>query len=249
MITVQVEGKEVQVQPDAIKLPDGYALVTPDSVPDGLMRQTVVESLIAQRVNTAKQSALKDAHADDVVKSKVLDSLGIRLDESGKPVGVQQADVDGLKKSIYKEVKEDFDKRAKPIERQNKVLAERALFGELKATATTAGVKEGLIDMFVRSYASEFGLDENGQVLLKDGDSFKLDTSTGTHVTPSAWMSNLRKDPTKADFFTNTQQRGVGASPATKAPVLGVKKADLKDKQDKINFIAQYGYEAFSNLK
>ena len=248
MITVQVEGKEVQVSPDAIKLPDGYALVTPDSVPEGLMRQTVVESLIAQRVNTAKQSALKDAHADDVVKSKVLDSLGIRLDESGKPVGVVQADVDGLKKSIYKEVKEDFDKRSKPIERQNKVLAERALFGELKASASTAGVKDGLLDMFVRSYASEFGLDENGSVYLRDGDSFKIDPSTGTNVTPSAWISNLRKDPTKADFFTNTQQRGTGSGSQASYVGAVTKKADLKNATDKSAYIAQHGSAAYLNL-
>jgi hypothetical protein len=248
MITVQVEGKDVQVQPTDIKLPDGYLLVTPDFVPEGVVRESAVTSVVAKRLHDEKQKMIKTIHEDADVKSKVLDSIGIRLDESGKPVGVVQADVDGLKKTIYKEVKEDFDKRTKPIERQNKVLAERALFGELKASASTAGVKDGLLDMFVRSYASEFGLDENGSVYLRDGDSFKIDPSTGTNVTPSAWISNLRKDPTKADFFTNTQQRGTGSGSQASYVGAVTKKADLKTATDKSAYIAQHGSAAYLNL-
>ena len=247
MLTVQIDGKDVQVPLEAVKLPEGHHIITPDSVPAGYMKQEVAESLITSRIHQAKQSVLKDADKDEAVRSKVLEGLGIRI-ENGKPVGIEQANIDDVKRSIHKEVKSEFDKEYSPVKSQNKVLRSRVLQGELKAAAATAGVKPGLVDFFVKANSDLFDIDPEGRVLMKDGDGFKMD-GNGSHINPVSWLDSAKKEATYADFFDNRQQRGMGGTSSSSVSTGSVKsKADLKTTQAKSEFIAAHGSQAYINL-
>jgi hypothetical protein len=246
MLTATIDGKEVQLAPDQIKFDEGYALITPDSVPTGYMKQSVAESLIAERANQAKASAIKDAHKDETVTNAVLSKFGIVL-KDGKPEGVPTADLEAVKAKLHAEIKSQLDGEARPLRKENATLKKALVEGAIKEAAITAGMKPALVPMFAKTYAEQFGLDDNANVLLKDGDSFKLDPANGAHVNPMGYMDTLRKDASFQEFFTNRQQQGApfGSNPTTPN---GFKKSDMTDIDKKTQFIAQYGAEAFQNL-
>jgi hypothetical protein len=245
MLTATIDGKEVQLAPDQLKLPDGYALITPDKLPDGYLKQSVAESLIAERANQAKASAIKDAHNDETVTNAVLSKFGIVL-KDGKPEGVPTADLEAVKTKIHAEIKSQLDAESRPIRKENATLREALKMREIEKVAISAGMKEALVPMFAKTYSDQFGLDDKANVLLKDGDSFKLDPATGSHVTPTAFIDSLRKDAKFQDFFTNRQQTGAPFNGATKPT--GWKKEDLTDIDKKTQFIAQYGAEEYQRL-
>lgn len=249
MLTVTIEGKDHQVQPDAVKAPDGWAIVTPDSEPPaGLVRQTAMDAIIKERVHRAKQSALKEAVDLEEVQSAVLSKHGITL-QDGKPVGLGGADVNEIKRSIHKELKSEFDKEAGRIKKENERYRTATVTAEIRQAAMASGVRKGLVDIVAQSFAGEFTVSDDLTVALKDVDGLKLGTD-GKPVTPVSFFEGLKKDPTRADLFDFTQQKGgYGGQTPTKPSPANITKADLKTPTDKSRFINEHGLDAFNQLK
>lgn len=111
LIKVQDGDQTIEVEPSALEMPEGMGLVTPDSVPDGVVRQEVMNAKMEERVNNAKQKAKREAASDEAVRNQVLSEIGfevpedadlqesiqrsvlgrygIEVDESGKPKGLE----------------------------------------------------------------------------------------------------------------------------------------------------------------
>jgi hypothetical protein len=248
MLTVTIDGKEHQVQPDAVKAPEGWAIVSPDSEPpSGLIRQTAMDAIIKERVHRAKQATLKEAVESDEVQTAVLSKHGITM-QDGKPVGLGGANVDEIKRSLHKELKSEFDKEAGRIKKENERYRTATVTAEIRNAASQAGVRKGLVDLVAQSFAGEFTVSDDLTVALKDADGIKLGTD-GKPVTAMSYFEQLKKDPTRADLFDFTQQKGgYGGQNPNPSPA-GIKRADLKTSTDKSKFIADYGLEAFNNLK
>lgn len=249
MLTVTIEGKDHQVQPDAIKTPEGWAIVSPDSEPpSGLVRQTAMDAIIKERVHRAKQATLKEAVELDEVQTAVLSKHGITL-QDGKPVGLGGADVNEIKKSIHKELKSEFDKEAGRIKKENERYRTATVTAEIRQAAMASGVRKGLVDIVAQSFANEFTVGDDLTVALKDVDGLKIGTD-GKPVTANSFFESLKKDPARADLFDFTQQKGgYGGQNPTKPSSANITKADLKTPTEKSKFIKDYGLEAFNQLK
>jgi hypothetical protein len=249
MLTVTIEGKDVQVSPDAIKAPDGWAIVSPDSEPPaGLVRQSAMDAIIKERVHRAKQSTLKEAVDLDEVQTAVLTKHGITL-QDGKPVGLGGADVNEIKRTIHKELKSEFDKEAGRIKKENESYRNATITAEIRNAATASGVKKGLVDLVAQSFMSEFTVGDNFIVGVKDADGLKLGTD-GKPITPSSFFESMKKDPNRVDLFDMTAQKGgYGGQNPNNPSSANIKRADLKTPTDKARFINEHGLEAFYTLK
>lgn len=91
---VKTENGVIEVDQSAITLPDGFQLLGENDIPDGFVKQEVMDSTIADRVKKAKTNALQEAHANESVRNQVLSEYGVELDENGKPKGLDSKGID-----------------------------------------------------------------------------------------------------------------------------------------------------------
>ena len=243
------DNKEIQVEPTAIKLPDGYALVTPDSIPTGFLKQEAVDKIVGERVIHAKQKAVNDFIEDTSKHEAILSKYNIAI-KDGKPVGVDSANIDELKRDITLKVRNELESEYKPSRTENRILKERVVMTELKNAAIKSGVKSDLADLAMKSFKDDFGIDTNGNVLVKDGQGFKVDAS-GNFVTAESYFLEKRKSDAYKSLFDTSAQSGVGAGKpgATSPNFSNVKaKSDLKTDMDRVKYIKEYGQQAYLEL-
>jgi hypothetical protein len=248
MLKATIDGKTVELKPDQIEMPQGYALITPDSVPSGYLKQEAVDRIVSDRVTRAKTTALSEAIENQDFHSQVLAKYNITL-ENGKPKGVETANIDELKKQITLQTRAEVESEYKPKVAENRTLKGRVLRSELESAALKLGVKPDLLPLISRSYSEEFGIDKDGSVYLKDGNGFKIDGS-GQYVTPEKWLAENKNKGAFPSFFNDAPQRGgSGAGQANGTSYTGnQKKSDFKTVVDKTRFIRSFGQEAYDTL-
>ena len=88
------DGNVAEVDATSIEAPENYIIADSTNGIDGFVRQEVMDTTIADRVNKAKQNALKDAFKQEMVRNQVLSEYGIELGEDGKPKGLKDAEFD-----------------------------------------------------------------------------------------------------------------------------------------------------------
>ena len=250
-ITVTIENKEVQIEESALKLPDGYALITPNTAPpQGFLKQEAVDAIVGQRVISAKQKAVSEFIEDQTKHEVILSRYGVAI-KDGKAVGVADANIDELKKDITLKVRSEIEEAYKPAKSENKLLRDRVIMSEIQTSAIKAGVKQDLLELVTKSFKEDFAIDKNGNVLVKDAEGFKVDAS-GNFVTAENYFLEKRKSDSYKSLFDATAQRGAGHGNANSgtANLSSVKaKADLKDTVSKTKFISEFGYQAYIDLK
>lgn len=127
---VKTDNGTIEVDQAAITLPENYQILAPDDIPEGFVKQEVMDAKIADRVKSAKENAKKQAAKDQSVRNQVLSELGIELDEDGNieesmrrhvlsSLGIE-LDEDGKPKGLDSKTI-DLDKEREKWEKQNLV--------------------------------------------------------------------------------------------------------------------------------
>lgn len=248
MFIATIEGKEVEIKPEQIKGSEGFAIVTPDSVPTGLVRQDAVDRIVAERVNKTKEKTISEVLEKTEFHEQILAKYNVSL-KDGKVVGAENADVNEIKKEAYAKARIELEDKYKPAQGENKRLKSRVIETELKSSALANGVKPSLVGVVVKSYLDSFDLDKDGNVFEKDAQGFKMDNS-GNFVTTDLYFKNLQKSDSFKDFFESRTQTGSGASSGKSGDYSGIsKKTDLKNNYEKTQFIKAHGAETYLKLK
>jgi len=245
-ITVLHENKEIQVSPDSLKLPEGYALITPDNVPSGYLKQEAVDRIVGDRVISAKQKAVNEFIEDSSKHETILSKYGVTV-KDGKAFGVESANLDELKRDITLKVRAEVENEFKPARGENKLLRERVIMTELKNSVLKTGVKPDLADLAMKSFKDDFGIDKDGNVLVRDNNGFKVD-GAGNYVTAESYFLDKKKSDSFKSLFDVSAQRGVGAGNSGQSGNSAITKADLKTVIDKVNYISANGQEAYNKL-
>lgn len=217
MIKANIDGKEIELKPDQLDLGEGYALITPDNIPEGYFNEDAVQSRIKDRLaNTAKNTEQRLLE-DDSFKRKVLSQYNIQLDDSGRPLGLKPTvDVDEVKQNVIKEVsgewEEKYNNLKNTLKNRNEAVIKNSIMSAVKGQWKEDWVKpfDGGDPLVVDKYKSKFTVDDKGRAVLKDesndGIKYKGD---GTPMTAEDYLLN---EKVFGELFTDKRQRSTGTS-------------------------------------
>lgn len=225
--TVTIDGKQHEVEQGAIQLPENHQILGPDSIPDGFVKQSVMDAKISQRVQQAKANALKEAASDETVRNQVLSELGIDLDDEGKPKGLETQKVDLEKEREKWEVN-----RLKPI--QTKLEETESNLNTLRDTSVRQSIrnafagkaKDEYLDSEIGSpyveqvfspkfrYNPEIG---NAALYDKENDSFELhpngkQANSHGYITPDDYIKLNADSKLMKRILKDESQGGSGFS-------------------------------------
>src|SRR5690625_5192777 len=114
-----IEGKEVELKADDLKLGDGFALITPDKVPEGYYNEAAVQKRISDRVKNTATNAREEALKDKEFHKRIFSDYNITLDEEGNPQGLKpDVDVEEMKKSLTKEISGQYETKLSEYEKK-----------------------------------------------------------------------------------------------------------------------------------
>lgn len=201
-----IDGKEVTINDDQIKPSgDGYGLITPNSIPEGFVKQSVMDATIGQRIAQEKTKLQDTLKADPEFHKTVLGSYNIELDESGKPKGIK-TDAD-----VARKIQEATSATKQEYENKVSMLKSRAIQGEVSAALSQAGFKGP--KEISSTIASKFDLDENGNVALKDAQGFVINPNGNgerNYKAPSDYVNELKGSDDWKNLFADPRPAGSG---------------------------------------
>ena len=250
MFIATIEGKEVELSPEQIKgKSDGFAIVTPENVPSGFVKQDAVDRIVSDRVNKTKEKVQSELLEKTEFHEQILSKYNVTL-KDGKAVGVEQADVNEIKREAYLKAQNDLETKYKPAQGENKRLKARVIETELKSAAIQAGVKPTLAHLVVKSYSESFDIDKDGNVFEKDKEGFKMGND-GNFVTAETYFKSLKTNDSYKDFFEAKTQTGSGAQGSgNRSGFSGItKKTELKNAYEKSQYIKVHGFDSYQQLK
>jgi hypothetical protein len=230
-------GEEViEVEPDAIELPEGWGMIRPDHVPKGYFTQEALNQTVSERLKKERDKVKSSLSEDEEFQRSVLSRYGIEVGEDGKPkTGLNEeewkrANAEKITKP-YKEQLEQFKTRATTLERgqinSELLIAAGSRFDDQYVQSLT-----GDDDPYVLSkFAGLFGVDDNGVVALKEGDGFAID-GEGKRITPAKYFDS---NADKLKFMLKDQrQRGSNFQTGSHStPTGGLNKKSLADPKAK----------------
>lgn len=255
MIKVTIDGKEHEVEDDALSMPDGYGLITPDNIPDGFYRKEAMESKIQERIKKAKDNAKSDLLEDSGFNKEVLSKYGIQLDDDGSPKGIKtSSDVEKIKKEVAEQIKADYESKLQ--EKDSKL---NSLLGKGKKSSIIEGASKIGIDgkyleplveggnpYLVREVEDQFEWnDEISDYALKDKDGTFAVDGNGFVTTEKFFQKNQEKFK---HMLKDTRQRGSNFNGQGKAGE--AIKGNPKDwgRSEKLDFISKHGRDGYKEL-
>lgn len=215
-IKVKHNDEVIEVTADSLELPDGYGLITPDSVPKGYFTQEALDKTIQERLNRDREKAKDRFLNDDDFNKQILAKHNISLDKDGKPSGLKpDFDPEEWKKSKVKEITEPYEQKLQERDQKLNSFKKGLVKAELMKSASNLFQEQYLRsftsddDPFVvKQFADRFDVDDNGNVLQKDKDGGFYVNNDGSHVTPSKFFE-MNKD-SFGDMIRDNRQRGSG---------------------------------------
>jgi hypothetical protein len=217
MIKFEIDGKEVEVAPDKIKLPEGYGLITPDSVPNGYFNQEAVNKIVKENVNKTEGRVKEKLEADTDYHKSILSKYSVQLGEDGKPVGLKPTvDVEEVKRNVTKEISSQYEDKLKALntelETRNKAVINSSILSAVNGQFKEDWTKsfDGAEPLVVKQFAEKFTVDESGRAVLKDpengGVKYKGD---GKPYTPQDYLLDESRF---GDLFADKRQRSTGTN-------------------------------------
>lgn len=253
MFTTEIDGKEVELKASDLKPKEGYAIITPDNVPDGYFTENAFQAKIKDRLERAKEDTRKALSDDSEFHKNVLGLYGIQLSEDGKPKGIKTAeDVEQMKKDVAEQIKADYEKRLQ--DRETKL---NSLLGKGKKSAIIEGASkigidgkyleplvEGGSPYLVREVEDQFEWnDEIGDYALKDKDGTFAVDGNGYVTTQKFFEKNQDKFK---HMLKDQRQRGSNFSGQGNANPSRPKGNPTEWKRDaKLAYIAEHGQEGY----
>lgn len=177
MAEIQVttpDGDTINVDEQNVKLPEGYDFVTPDRVPEGYVKQDVVDEKIKDRVSKAKKNERDNAKQDPEFKQMILEEYGVQLDENGKPKTGQDQD---FQAKLEAERKKWEEQNLKPY--QDQVEQYKQTNNKLRKGAVNAQLLRAANGKFQDPYVQAPVEGAEPYVTKVFGDQFDVEPETG----------------------------------------------------------------------
>src|SRR5690625_2013706 len=210
-----IEGKEVELKPDELKLGEGFALITPDKVPEGYFTQDAVNTLVKDNVNRAKSKTRESLLEDESIHQQILGRYNVTLGEDGKPKGLKpDFDPEAWKKEQAKKLTDPYEQKLadttakleqfkKGLVRAEILKSANGLFRE-EFTKSFTGSEDPFV---VKQFADAFDVDDEGNVAQKDKDGTFAVSGDGSRITPQKFF-----EANKDKFASLLQDKRQGGS-------------------------------------
>lgn len=211
-----IEGKEVELKPDELKLGEGFALITPDSVPKGYFTQEALDNVVKDRLAKERDKVKSALQDDQEFHKSIFSKYNVTLGDDGKPKGLKpDFDPEEWKaqaaKQLTKPLQEEKEKLSTQLEKMKRGMVESHILKAANGLFQEQYIKSftGDDDPFVvQKFAGMFDVDENGTVALKDPQGGFRPTGDGGKYTPEKFFEE-NKDKF-ADLLQDKRQRGSG---------------------------------------
>jgi len=205
MIKAKIDDKEVELRPDQLQFGEGYALITPDKVPDGYYNEDAVQKRIQERVERAKKDARTALTDDKSFHETVLSSYNISLGDDGKPKGLKpDVDVEEVKKNLTKEISSQYETQInefkEKLTNRDKAVIESSILSAVSGVYKDDWVKPyGDKPLVVKQFNDRFTVDEKGNAVVKSDDGGIRYKGDGSPMTAKDYLlsdefAELRKD-------------------------------------------------------
>lgn len=250
MIKANIDGNEVELKPDDFQFGDGYALVTPDSIPEGLYKEEAVQQKIKDRLKNVKENTKDELLNDDSFSKQVLSKFNISLDADGNPKGLDTVDKKAIQDEIRTNIAQEYDSKIEQKDQTISKLLNKSLEADIIDGANQIGVDadylkpriEGSKPYVVKEFSDQFKYnDDIGSFAQVKNGEFVID-SEGL-VTVNRFF-NKNKD-SLSGILADQRQKGSnfegGGNPGASSP------ADIlnwKSKQ-KSEYIAKNGADKY----
>jgi hypothetical protein len=218
-IKVRINDEEVEVTPDQITMPEGYAMITPDSIPKGYFTQEALNKTISDRLERDREKTREKLLQDSDFKKTILSEYNIALDEEGKPKGLKpEFDTEEWKRNNVKQLTEPLQKQLEEKESKLNSFKKGLIRAEIMKSASNLFQEQYLTSFtgeddpfIVKQFADSFDVDETGNVLLRDKEGgFAMDNQ-GNYFDPAKFF---KSNETKfAPLMKDNRQRGAGLNP------------------------------------
>lgn len=250
---VTIDGTEHEITQDDLSLDDGYALITPDNVPDGYYTQDALESKIKTRLSKAEDNVKDRLKDDQSFHKSVLDKYGVSLGADGKPKGLKpEVDIDEVKQNVAQQLREEYE--AKIAEKDNKLNAfiNKGLKNAISEGAQAIGIDDKFLNPLVEggdpylvkelSDKFKYNADIDDYALLEDDGTFKVD-GNGVVTTKKFFEKNTDrfKDMLKDNRQRGSQFNGQGSANTSRP------KGNPADwgRDTKLKYIAENGRDGY----
>jgi len=254
MFIANIDGKEVELKADQIKAKEeGYAVVTPDRVPDGYYTESALQSKMGERAKRAKEDARKAFLDDKEFHRDVFGRYDVTLDDEGNPKGLKpDVDIEQVKQNVAERLKNEYESKI-----QSKDQKLQSILGKAKKSSIIEGAQrigidakyleplvEGGSPYLVREVEDNFDWnDEINDYALKDQDgTFAVDGNG--FITPQKFFEQ-NTDRFK-HMLKDQRQKGSGFGSGgygSSMPKGNPAKWDTNTKLDYINKNGRKAYE------
>lgn len=250
-IKVVIDGTEHEVD-----LPQEY--IHESEITEKYVSKEVVDDLIKRRIKNAKENASKELAKDVNFFVQLAKERGIPVTDDGEYKPNKDVDVSKIRAEIAQTVREQ---EIKPLETKIQKLLSSQLQAEIVQSASEAGISKALLTPvipgtpppIVNMLRDYFAYDsESEQWVVKDGEHYRLSTTPASgkpFMGVREFIFSLQKNDSWSNYFEDTRQRGSNYQRNITGNFKHVStKADLKTVEDKVNYIKEYGREAFEKL-
>jgi deoxyribodipyrimidine photolyase-like uncharacterized protein len=217
MFIANIDGKEIELSADSIKpKQDGYAIVTPESVPDGFYTEEAVQKRIKDRLKNTASNARSELENDESFHKQILSKYNISIGEDGKPKGLKpDFDPDEWKQKKAKELTKPYEEKLREKDEQLNSFKNGLVRAEL-LKAANGRFKEDFIKSYtgnddpfvVKQFADLFDVDESGNVAMRDKDGTFAVTGDGSRITPETFFEQNREK--FSNLMQDKRQTGSG---------------------------------------
>jgi hypothetical protein len=248
-IKATIDDKEVELSPEQLQFGEGYGLITPDKVPSGYYNESTVQDMIKERLKNTKDKTRQELESDEDFQKRVLSRYNISLGEDGKPKGLKPTkDVDEIRKELAGELSAEYEGKInefkQKLSKRDEAVIESAILSTVNGNYQEYLTKsfDGEKPLAVQKFKDRFGVDESGNVFVKNEAGEKMYKGDGL-MKPSDYLLDEAKF---GDFMADKRQRGSNfgnGSTGASAPSGDPSKWDLKTKLSFIEKNGKSGYE------
>jgi len=252
---VELDGKEHEIEPSQLKLDEGFALITPDKVPDGYFTQEALENKIQTRLSKAEENVKSKLSDDNSFHRQVLDKYGVQLGEDGKPKGLKPTvDVDEVKHNVAERLKGEYEEKINKLQSTVDSFKNKGKHSAIVEGANKIGIDgkwleplvEGGSPYIIKELEGNFEWnDEIGDYALKEKDgTFAVD---GSGFIPASKYFEKNQDKFK-HLMKDNRQRGSNFNGQGNAE--SVPQGDISDwnATKKADYIHEHGRDADRKL-
>ncbi len=255
---VKIDDKTHEIEPSQLELDEGYALITPDNIPDGYYSKDAFNTGVKEAVNKTKEKERERLLSDDSFNKKVLSKYNVQLDSDGKPAGLEPTvDIEEVKRNVANSIKSEYEEKLQSKDKKIEQFINRGLQSAIVDGANKIGIDgkyleplvEGGSPYLVKEMSDNFIYsDEVGDYVLKEKDGTPKIEGDGYVTVDKYFEKNTDRFKT---MLKDNRQRGSNfngqGNPSGSRPKGDPTKWDTKKKLEFISKEGQDGYKKAIN--